>query len=190
MENESFMKNDDDIEAMYIEDEILKINEYNIYWNNNLVKWAYRRWSKIISQAKWKHELLHCKLVEDLFINNYKDELDWETSLEFISNRNQCRKMVCNSQDSLDRTYKIKNLLTILPTYKLLYDRGTNKIKTLICPRCEEDEETWEHIWICNQNELNIKDIIENTIIKLEKNINGQPYENEINNKEQERRRR
>ncbi|GES91180.1 hypothetical protein GLOIN_2v1771092 [Rhizophagus clarus] len=165
MENESFMKNDKNIEAIYIKDEILKTNEYNIYWNNNLVKWAYRRWSKIISQAKWKHELLHCKLVEDLFINNYKDEFDWETSLEFISNRNQCRKMVCNSQDSLDRTYKIKNLLTILPTYKLLYDQGTNKINIPICPRCEEDEETWEHIWIY---------------------INGQPYENEDNNKEQE----
>ncbi|GBB97266.1 hypothetical protein RclHR1_29510001, partial [Rhizophagus clarus] len=79
-----------------------------IYWRKNFrldseddnkmkkwlqIKWAYRRWSKIISQAKWKHELLHCKLVEVLFINNYKDEFDWETSLEFISNRNQCRKM-------------------------------------------------------------------------------------------------
>ncbi|GES87658.1 hypothetical protein GLOIN_2v1824527 [Rhizophagus clarus] len=149
-ENELIMKRDEDIEAIHIEDETLKTNEYNIYWNNNLVKWAYRRWSKIISQAKWKHELLHCKLIEDLFINNYKDEFDWEISLEFISNRNQCRKTVCNTQDSLDRSYKIKNLLMILPTYKLLYDRGTNKIETPTCPRCEEVEETWDHIWTCN----------------------------------------
>ncbi|GBC01243.1 hypothetical protein RclHR1_41000001, partial [Rhizophagus clarus] len=39
---------------------------------------------------------------------------------------------------------------------------------------------------ICNQNELNIKDIIENTIIEIEKDINEQLYENEDNNKEQE----
>ncbi|GBC04882.1 hypothetical protein RclHR1_05920002 [Rhizophagus clarus] len=168
-ENESIMKRDENIEAIHIDDETLKINEYNIYWNNNLVKWAYRRWCKIISQAKWKHELLHCKLIEDLFINNYKDEFDWKISLEFISNRNQCRKTVCNTQDSHDRSYKIKNFLMILPTYKLLYDRETNKIKTPICPRCEEGEETWDHIWTCNQNELNIKDVIENTIIKIEK---------------------
>ncbi|GBC06112.1 hypothetical protein RclHR1_06630001, partial [Rhizophagus clarus] len=186
-ENELIMKKDEDIEAIHIEDEILKINEYNIYWNNNLIKWAYRRWSKIISQAKWKHELLHCKLVEDLFINNYKDEFDWEISLEFISNRNQCRKLICNTQDSLDRTYKIKNLLMILPTYKLLYDRGTNKINSLICPRCEEEIETWDHIWTCNQNEFNIKDVIENTIIEIEKNYitNGQRHETEENTRQQ-----
>ncbi|GBB96289.1 hypothetical protein RclHR1_02720004 [Rhizophagus clarus] len=182
-ENELLMKKEEDIEEIHIEDEILKTNEYNIYWNNNLVKWAYRRWSKIISQAKWKNELLHCKLVEDLFINNYKDEFDWERSLEFISNRNQCRKLVCNTQDSLDRTYKIKNLLMILPTYKLLYDRGMNKINTPICPRCEDEIETWDHIWTCNQNELNIKDVIENTIIEIEKKYitNGQRHETEEN---------
>ncbi|GES90047.1 hypothetical protein GLOIN_2v1835445 [Rhizophagus clarus] len=187
IENELIMKRDEDIEAIHIEEETLKTNEYNLYWNNNLVKWAYRRWSKIISQAKWKHDLLHCKLIEDLFINNYKDEFDWEISLEFISNRNQCRKTVCNTQDSLDRSYKIKNLLMILPTYKLLYDRGTNKIETPTCPRCEEGEETWDHIWTCNQNEFNIKDVIENTIIEIEKKYTtkGQSHETEENNTQQ-----
>ncbi|GBB89064.1 hypothetical protein RclHR1_15710005 [Rhizophagus clarus] len=95
---------------------------------------------------------------------------------DFLNNRNERRRLDNEhyieltkhnvAKKSQERAYKIKEL----PTYKILYERNTNGITTSICPRCEKEEENWEHIWICEANEKSLRDTIEDAIeIKLEK---------------------
>lgn len=80
---------------------------------------------------------IHSESVEDLFYYNILLEIDWNFTLTFISNCNDC----------YERAYKVKNLLRLLPTYSLLYERETNKIESSLCIRCEEEIETWDHVW-------------------------------------------
>jgi hypothetical protein len=66
-----------------------------------------------------------------------------------------------------DRSYRIKNLLRELPTYETLYKRQVNCIKDEICKRCDKKEiETWEHMWICEDNEATLQEIISESIYK------------------------
>ncbi|CAG8727163.1 14466_t:CDS:1, partial [Rhizophagus irregularis] len=39
--------------------------------------------------------------------------------------------------------------------YATLYNRKVNTIDSSVYPRCEKEEEDWEHIWICEANEYN-----------------------------------
>jgi hypothetical protein len=72
-----------------IEDEGLKINEFNLYWKKHLILGDYRQWRKRCTDAVWKNEILNSRKLDDLFIKNYKNEFDWIKSLRFISNKNK-----------------------------------------------------------------------------------------------------
>ncbi|GBB85465.1 hypothetical protein RclHR1_00120019 [Rhizophagus clarus] len=95
---------------------------------------------------------------------NYKNEFDWQFSLEFLSNKTKFKKNQCNKEDTQERAYRIKNLMKELPTYKILNERNTNGITSKLCPRCEKEEETWEHIWVCEENEFSLRETIEEGI--------------------------
>ncbi|GBB84567.1 hypothetical protein RclHR1_11130004 [Rhizophagus clarus] len=43
-------------------------------------------------------------------------------------------------------------------------ERNTDGIESSICPRCEKEEETWEHIWKCEENEISLRNTIEDAI--------------------------
>lgn len=49
-----------------------------------------------------------------------------------------------------------------------MYERETNKIDSSLCIRCEEEIETWDHVWLCSNNELGINVIIK-SLIEIEK---------------------
>jgi hypothetical protein len=104
-------------------------------------------------------------------MKNYKNEINWTKSLNFISNKNKFSFWQCSIEDTRERSYKIKNLLKELPTYSILYERGVNGIENEICPRCEMMKEDWEHIWICEKNSKKIRDIIEWAIEEYEKRL-------------------
>ncbi|RGB36232.1 hypothetical protein C1646_758342 [Rhizophagus diaphanus] len=57
--------------------EALVVNEYNLYWKNNLIVSNLRGWAKKRTDAIWKNEILNCAKIEDLFYYNYRDEFDW-----------------------------------------------------------------------------------------------------------------
>lgn len=40
----------------------------------------------------------------------------------------------------------------------------TNRIEEKLCPRCEKFNEDWEHIWICEANEVEVSLLIKNSI--------------------------
>ncbi|GES80037.1 hypothetical protein GLOIN_2v1817843 [Rhizophagus clarus] len=152
------------------------------YMNKNLPQnREYRQWRKRCTDAIWKNEILNSKKLEDLFIFNFKNEFDWGYSLQFLSNKNKFDKNQCGKQDAHDRSCKIKNLLKDLPTYKTLQDRKVNSIDTAQCPRCEKYEEDWEHIWICENNEFSIRDIIEEAIYDYETLLKREERTEEVN---------
>jgi hypothetical protein len=107
--------------------------------------------------------------LDDLFVYNYKKEFDWITTLDFISNRFKFSSRQCGDKDTRDHSYRIKNMLKDLPTYHTLYKRNTNRIENSKCIRCDkEDEEDWDHVWICENNEFLIDEIIQESPYKFE----------------------
>ncbi|PKB94837.1 hypothetical protein RhiirA5_437941 [Rhizophagus irregularis] len=66
------------------------------------------------TEAIWKSELLNSVKLEDLFFYNFRNEFDWNTTLKFISNRNNFSFWQCNQNNpwnTKDRSYRIKNLI-------------------------------------------------------------------------------
>ncbi|PKK63251.1 hypothetical protein RhiirC2_789169 [Rhizophagus irregularis] len=146
-------------------DEAMSFDEFNLYWKKILISGGLRAWRKKCSELIWKNEMLNNSKVEDLFYYNYKDEFDWNKTLQFISNR--------NNYTSWGRSYKIKNFLKDLPTYEVLYKRDVNKIETDQCIRCKNGVEDWDHLWICETNELTIKEVLELSISNFEEILLG-----------------
>ncbi|RGB22408.1 hypothetical protein C1646_748526 [Rhizophagus diaphanus] len=111
-------------------------------------------------------------VVGKLSVIGKKREIDWKSTLEFISNRINFTSRQCNIQDTKDRSYRIKNLLKDLPVYETLYKRETNMIKDDKCRRCKKNEiESWEHIWVCEDNEKSLEDIAQETIYIFEETL-------------------
>ncbi|PKB92399.1 hypothetical protein RhiirA5_444837, partial [Rhizophagus irregularis] len=103
------------------------------------------------------------------------------TTLEFISNRTTFTKRQCSSEDTKERSYQIKNLLKDLPTYDTLCKRDVDVLENNKCIRCDENEiETWDHIWICNDNEANLDEILRESISKFEEHLNKNGRSEEI----------
>ncbi|RGB35188.1 hypothetical protein C1646_759641 [Rhizophagus diaphanus] len=161
-------------------DQGLLVNEFNLIWNNNVITGGYRKWRKKVSMAIWKNEILNSDKLNDLFMYNYKREFDWNSTLEFISNHINFTNRQCNAEDTRDRSYRIKNLLKELPTYDILYKRRVNCINEEKCKRCNKDIETWEHMWICEDNTATINEIIYESIHKYEENLNTQSRKEDI----------
>ncbi|PKC09158.1 hypothetical protein RhiirA5_375674 [Rhizophagus irregularis] len=165
-----------------INNEALLVNEFNLYWNQRLITGGYTRgWRKKVTNAIWKNEMLNSNRLDDLFMYNFKKEFDWKNTLEFISNRTEFSKRQCGDKDTYERFYRIKNLLKEQPTYEALYQRNTNKIEDNKCIRCKENEiESWEHIWICNDNESTLNEIIYDSLNLFEQQLKNSNQEENI----------
>lgn len=91
-------------------------------------------------------------------------------------------KFFTNAEDNALRSYKIKNLFKILPTYSILFDRECEHVIVNECPRCGRESETWEHVWICEDNDVSEYDVLIRTLIELEEytKINNEDKYTEI----------
>ncbi|GBC28562.2 hypothetical protein GLOIN_2v1805149 [Rhizophagus irregularis DAOM 181602=DAOM 197198] len=118
------------------------------------------------------------KLEKDLYgevsaINRLKEK--WLSSqrktFNFIQKGSSSNKKFTNGDDNALRSYKIKNLLKILPTYTILFERNCGHILTDVCLRCESEVEDWEHIWICDDNDKSEYEILLDTLITTEEKL-------------------
>ncbi|PKY30138.1 hypothetical protein RhiirB3_447078 [Rhizophagus irregularis] len=123
------------------------------YWE--LIRGVYNRKFNTLSKDKDEKE----------------DEFDWNKTLQFISNRNIYTSWEIEKDDVWERSYKIKNFLKDLPTYEVLYKRDVNKIETDQCIRCKNGVEDWDHLWICEINELTIKEVLKLSISNFEESL-------------------
>ncbi|GET61715.1 hypothetical protein GLOIN_2v1780353 [Rhizophagus irregularis DAOM 181602=DAOM 197198] len=91
--------------------------------------------------------------------NNASLEINIEKSLISIilgyleEDRISPNKKFTSGDDNALRSYKIKNLLKILPTYAVLFERNCGHILTDICIRCELVVEDWEHTLCSSKQE-------------------------------------
>ncbi|PKK61632.1 hypothetical protein RhiirC2_791518 [Rhizophagus irregularis] len=124
----------------------------------------------VVNKIKHSFEILD----EALLTNEYN--LIWNNRIITggyrACNRINFSQRQCGDKDTIDRSYRIKNILKERPTYKTLYKRNTNKIDTPKCIRCgNKEDEDWEHIWICEDNEFSIDEIIQESPYRLEKKL-------------------
>src|SRR6266536_96956 len=164
-----------------INEEKLIINEFNLYWRQNIIGGDYRRWAKTKINLKYKNEKLNSEALEDLFWRNYKQEFDWERSLKFVMNKEEIKDYKTSGKDEREKAYKIKNLIKELPTYAVLWKRNTNGIESKTCIRCKKGEEDWNHVWTCTNNRRTIRDTIEDEIINNEEKIRKEGKEEIVN---------
>ncbi|GET64822.1 hypothetical protein RhiirA5_506958 [Rhizophagus irregularis] len=62
-----------------------------------------------------------------------------------------------------------------------LFKRNTDKIENDICKRCGKNEkETWEHIWLCEDNVFTIDEIVQESIYRFEKRLEDDNKNDEI----------
>ncbi|CAB4477376.1 unnamed protein product [Rhizophagus irregularis] len=99
-------------------------------------------------------DLMLLEYVKDCFIssNGGNALIDWTESFKLIKNEITTSRNVANREDAATRCFRVKNFLKILPTYEVLWMRKVWGIPSKKCPRCAIEEETWDHLWICNKN--------------------------------------
>ncbi|PKY32949.1 hypothetical protein RhiirB3_451507 [Rhizophagus irregularis] len=88
-------------------------------------------------------------------------EFDWNRTLQFISNRNSncCTSWEIEKEDG---------------------KRDVNMIETDQCIRCKNGVENWDHLWICEKNELTIKEVIERSISDFEEHLLNEEKHEEV----------
>ncbi|RGB33433.1 hypothetical protein C1646_761733 [Rhizophagus diaphanus] len=160
------------IELLFIE-KFLKENDINIDYQPNSEE--EKEINKDLEKIKiiFENEIKTKKIYDNEVIElGGKKELDWKSTLEFISNRINFTSRQCNAQDTKDRSYRIKNLLKELSVYEILYKRETNQIINNKCRRCKKNEiESWEHIWICEDNKKSLEEIAQESIYIFEETL-------------------
>ncbi|PKK73747.1 hypothetical protein RhiirC2_775628 [Rhizophagus irregularis] len=70
------------------------------------------------------------------------------------------------------RAFRIKSFMQSLPTYEVLYQRKVYGISSEKCVRCNEETETWDHMWKCTKNKFILFDLWKdavNAFIELKK---------------------
>ncbi|EXX67436.1 uncharacterized protein OCT59_013251 [Rhizophagus irregularis] len=123
-------------------------------WNYVPIEGAYRFLFKELSYNTTKIDLMLLEYVKDCFIssNGGNALIDWTESFKLIKNEITTSRNVANREDAATRCFRVKNFLKILPTYEVLWMRKVWGIPSKKCPRCAIEEETWDHLWICNKN--------------------------------------
>lgn len=136
--------------------ENIVIDEYAIRWNNIPIDGAYRHWFKEISNNINRIDVILLDYVKDCVIESYGANvyINWKESFRLVNNEILMPRNVTSRVDVSVRTFRVKNFFQILPTYAILWDREVWGIKSSKCPRCIVEEETWDHIWICNKNHV------------------------------------
>ncbi|PKY56544.1 hypothetical protein RhiirA4_476926 [Rhizophagus irregularis] len=161
-------KIDEDVDPIKVELVDLAFNIYTLRWKKNIIYGDYRNYVKKLNQIEYKANILTCRYLEDVFYRNELQEINWKNTFNFIQKGTSSNKKFTDALDNALWSYKIKNLLKLLPTYMILFERDCGHVMTDLCPRYEIDVEDWEHVWSCNDNEKSEYDVLIKTLIVLE----------------------
>jgi len=131
-----------------------------LYFNNILIEQPIRSFIKSINQAevfnRWLllHRLVkYAKLIKDI---------DWDRTWKCFAFSSYNKQSETSFSESKIKAFKIKimnNNLPVLENLKIrrpdLYGNGWT------CISCRQENETQQHLWLCNNNQQMVKEIIE-----------------------------
>ncbi|RGB29915.1 hypothetical protein C1646_765992 [Rhizophagus diaphanus] len=120
------------------------VDEYNLRWNNFIIEGCYRKCDKDLSYLNNKAEMKLLKQLEQLFVINIS--FNWPISFMLIRNEIKVLNSSTSAMDSQTRAFRIKNLIQLLPTYDVLYQRRVYGVSLNKCVRCNDEVETWDHL--------------------------------------------
>ncbi|PKC09568.1 hypothetical protein RhiirA5_415501 [Rhizophagus irregularis] len=135
------------VHKIEIIEEALLVNEYNLIWNKKIVMGGFRKWSKKVTDAIWKNEILNSEKLDDLFMYNFRKNLTgkqlWNLSAIQLEDKNLQDEikilrnynfdfMKILEQLQFEEKFVIKNL------WNFVYEEFRQRIWI---PRCDEIKE-------------------------------------------------
>lgn len=133
-------------------------------WNNIYIEQHLRHFITKISHNKGMELWLN------LYRNNKyrKNEIDWQVTLFAL----QDDAMTTSFYASNRKSSKIKFLIEELPTVEHMKKRRPDLYDSWNCPMCENEPETFIHIWSCPNNRSQLAHICYNNRKKLINSVN------------------
>ncbi|RGB41182.1 hypothetical protein C1646_752443 [Rhizophagus diaphanus] len=107
------------------------VDEHSLNWNYIHIEGAFRRCFKELSYNSVKIDLMLLDYGKDYLIESNGSNITID----------------------VDATFKLITMRRRLLWKRKVWDINSNK-----CPRCVVDEEAWEHLWICNKNNVDDKE--------------------------------
>ncbi|GBB99592.1 hypothetical protein RclHR1_35780001 [Rhizophagus clarus] len=154
----------DDIEFIF---ENLLIDKYNIRWMENIIEGQYRMLAKKLNAITYKAEFINTSSMKDIMDNNLHALIHWQSTYDIINDKiNYTTKKTCKDNDA-NIIFRYKNFTKQLPTYEICFERQVYGVKNKKCIRCNADDETWDHIWICPKNNTTIEKIRDEAIDEI-----------------------
>jgi ribonuclease HI len=153
--------------------------KYKLHWKRKLINKAPREFIKIIGYLHNKAKWLSYKSNNLLRKSVHNEKIDWTATYKAMTKEIKQE----NKEENMEKvSYKIKNMLGILPTYNVLKKREQEVYENNYCPRCKRAKENWNHVWICVDNKKSIFQIMEEEISKIERKVKElERFKNEHN---------
>src|SRR5213075_2176678 len=105
-------------------------------------------------QATWAESLLSLQYLE-----RYRDKsVDWPLLFKILNDEESSRKT--SFIGCFKKKFKIKMLLQMLPTLKVVHTRIPDTYLFSQCFCCHLHTEDFEHLWLCPKNKPNFDDLI------------------------------
>jgi len=95
----------------------------------------------------------------------FSTSIDWQATWLFLNNNQKRSSSYTNFQLSSIKSFRIKNLLNILPTSTYLYNLYPNKFTKYTCPHCNQND-SYSH-WLYCSNQPTLSNIIQNCITQI-----------------------
>jgi ribonuclease HI len=153
----------DNIVSLAHNDQNLNINlNYN---NFEDLPWI-PKWNGIVIEKSLRKMLTLTTNIKNLekFINlNRNDkyrkiEIDW--SIFFNNFKGEKQKLYTDFKESKIRRRKIQMMIEELPCIEQIKKTLYSLYKDRLCPMCEEEKESFNHIWICNKRRDDMQTLI------------------------------
>ncbi|GJJ75820.1 hypothetical protein EMPS_08178 [Entomortierella parvispora] len=95
----------------------------------------------------------HCSwmaLKQTKKMNLDSSDIHWQSTLDIVHNNNNTGSFYTSPRDSSLRSHRVKKLCGVLPTQDLQHTRRPDIYLNALCPCCEDQDESNEHLWNCD----------------------------------------
>jgi len=83
-------------------------------------------------------------------MNLDSSDIHWQSTLDILHNKNNTGSFYTSPKDSSLRSHRVKKLCGVLPTQDIQHTHRPDIYTNALCPCCEDQEESNEHLWNCD----------------------------------------